>query len=645
MFRYNSKNFLLHLLVVLNTLSWTPIMSLPQGAPETVCDTMLPFHGGGFLPQSTVPPFNIVPSTSVIGQGQTLRVDIQGGPFGINFGGFMIQARNRNPPYQIIGQFNPTLDGRAKLMNCENSVNNSATHSNARPKTDVSLEWLTPVDFLGQVIFNATVAQQYDTFWVGIPSNPVQVVKRDVAPSYSPPGTREPYNPTRVPYVPLNEPTTTTQKPDDPFYVGCGRSKTCFGFPDNCVKDKSCKAVASTIVRGDIYEFELKSFENNAAYVALGLSDDNKMGDDLVIECVPQNGQISAYSSYTAGGPNYAATRAGVPQNTHRLLDYSLIDGVIYCKVQREPVTIVKDKMFDLINSKYHLLVAAGRSLKESGVGYHDIGRLPSAQPINLAVVQDLSGSSVLLLRLHGAFMIAAWIGTTSLGILLARYFKQTWVGSQTCGKDQWFVWHRVCMVTTWTLTMVAFVLIFVELGAWSAERNPHAILGVITTFLCFIQPIGAIFRPAPNSKNRPFFNWAHWLGGNLAHILAIVTIFFAVGLTKAELPQWMDWILVGFIVFHVIVHLIYSVFLCMQIAGCSSDRQQTQRVNTFQMGEMGHHAMRNGMKLERNMDAPYARFRKGLLGVYIVVLALFVVALILVVVLAPIEETLKSSL
>lgn len=76
-------------------------------------------------------------------------------------------------------------------------------------------------------------------------------------------------------------------------------------------------------------------------------------------------------------------------------------------------------------------------------------------------------------------------------------------------------------MVTTWSLTMAAFVIIFVQIKGWSGEPNPHAILGTITTILCFIQPIGALFRPAPNSKNRPFFNWAHWLGGNLAHLLA----------------------------------------------------------------------------------------------------------------------------
>lgn len=49
---------------------------------------------------------------------------------------------------------------------------------------------------------------------------------------------------------------------------------------------------------------------------------------------------------------------------------------------------------------------------------------------------------------------------------------------------------------------------------------------------------------------------------GNVAHILAIVSIFFAVKLGKAELPEWMDFILVAYVAFHVIIHLIYSVSL-----------------------------------------------------------------------------------
>lgn len=75
-------------------------------------------------------------------------------------------------------------------------------------------------------------------------------------------------------------------------------------------------------------------------------------------------------------------------------------------------------------------------------------------------------------------------------------------------------------MVLTWALTTVGFIVIFVELKAWSSESNPHAILGLITTILCFIQPIGAYFRPHPGTSKRPIFNWAHWFGGNAAHII-----------------------------------------------------------------------------------------------------------------------------
>lgn len=157
----------------------------------------------------------------------------------------------------------------------------------------------------------------------------------------------------------------------------------------------------------------------------------------------------------------------------------------------------------------------------ENSVGYHDIGRLASSQATYLAEVSVVSGSSMLFVRLHAAFMLTAWIGTASVGILLARYFKQTWVGSQLCGKDQWFAWHRFFMVLTWLLTLAASILIFIQIGGWSAEDNPHAIIGAVTTIICFLQPFGALLRPDPTSSKRPIFNWLHWLAGNAAHICA----------------------------------------------------------------------------------------------------------------------------
>lgn len=43
-----------------------------------------------------------------------------------------------------------------------------------------------------------------------------------------------------------------------------------------------------------------------------------------------------------------------------------------------------------------------------------------------------------------------------------------------------------------------------------------------------------------------------------------VVTIFFAVKLNKAELPEWFDWIMAAFVAFHVVMHLILSVCLLL---------------------------------------------------------------------------------
>lgn len=612
----------------------SPSITLPNGAPESVCNTMLPFHGGGIPPLTTTSPFRITPVTSVIGSGQVLQVEIESFPANLVFKGYMIQARNRFPPNQVLGRFELTDEAAVKLINC-GGESNTATHVNTQTKKDLALEWIAPADFKGEVVFNGTIAQDYDKFWVGIESLPVKIVESGQNPT-SVVGistSRRPPTSTTVPsYV---APTSSKAESFDPIYEGCGENKGCFGFPEGCVANRNCRAIVATIVQGERYIFEMKSGYNRPAYVAMGLSTDAKMGDDSVIECVPEQGTVNAYTSMTFAGP-YGVSRQGIAQNFIQLREKSYIDGVIYCKVERDAVSTVKGQKYDLINEKYHLLLATGSSADSTHVSYHDIGRHVSGAPLFLAEVGAVQGTSKLLLRLHGAFMLTAWIGTASLGILLARYFRQTWVGSQLCGKDQWFAWHRFLMVLTWILTVAGFIVIFVEIGGWSQADNPHAILGVVTTVLCFLQPIGAFFRPHPGTKRRPVFNWLHWLCGNLAHIIAIVAIFFAVKLSKAELPDWLDFILVAFVAFHVFMHLIFS------IGGCVSERRNGQRVTSFPMADMT--PSRNSMSSsDRKQDAAFSGFRKVMLFFYILIILGFVIALVVITVLAPIEDTVES--
>ena len=142
--------------------------------------------------------------------------------------------------------------------------------------------------------------------------------------------------------------------------------------------------------------------------------------------------------------------------------------------------------------------------------------KIVSAAAQGLGEVGALQSKSRLFIYLHGAFMLAAWICSASLGIIMARYFKQTWTSHRWFNLDQWFIWHRNFMMLTWLLTMAGFILIVLELRDISEtiNTNPHVIIGFVTVGLCFLQPFLALVRCSPNHSMRPLFNWVHWLIG-----------------------------------------------------------------------------------------------------------------------------------
>lgn len=162
--------------------------------------------------------------------------------------------------------------------------------------------------FISFTIFNfsSTIAENYQTFWVGVTSPVLEISKHLVKDDPLPPHAKRPIS-TTPPYFKPEIPQESSAE-FDPFYTDCSVKKLCFGAPQNCVASKNCKAVAAVTVSGDQYDFELKA-GSNAAWVAVGLSDDQKMGGDSVIECVKTpNGAVDAYMSWTTAKP-YSSTR------------------------------------------------------------------------------------------------------------------------------------------------------------------------------------------------------------------------------------------------------------------------------------------------------------------------------------------------
>ncbi|XP_011498802.1 PREDICTED: putative ferric-chelate reductase 1 homolog [Ceratosolen solmsi marchali] len=593
------------------------VWSSPTGAPLSTCNTLMPMHNKA--PQTSNPPYQLLPSK---GQGR-IRL-ILGSPEGDGYEGFIILARDVETG-ELVGEFNNLPETSARHLECTPGLKNGVTHVKPEKIHNLEIDWEAPADYEGTIIFNSTICKTWDVFWVGVESPRITVVKRSIDIHSTPPTITFP----RVTTPPYYTPTTEIVNTDDDnvFYDGCGATKNCFGTPNACVEQKNCAAAVSVLVKGEQYIFEMQS--RNSKYVAVGLSADNKMGDDSVVECINNDNQVSLHMSWNDGKKNIRIpTLPGAIES----ISSSVQDGIMTCKFFRNKLTVVQGQQFDLVNTPYHLLIAIGSGLKEKSVGYHDIARASSGETRLLSDVSEgLVASSELLVRIHGALMLASWIGTASVGILLARYYRQTWVASQLCGKDQWFAWHRFFMFLTWSMTIGAFVVIFVELESWSSATY-HASIGLATTILSFIQPFMAAMRPHPGAPRRILFNWVHWFIGNAAHICGIIAIFFAVRLTKAKLPEWVDWILVAYVVFHVLTHLFLT------FAGCASDKQGSQRVNSFPMKDV--HARNSMTHPDARRDAPHSGLRKLVFGVYFVVIAVFALALIVIAVLAPIGDS-----
>lgn len=297
---------------------------------------------------------------------------------------------------------------------------------------------------------------------------------------------------------------------------------------------------------------------------------------------------------------------------------------------------------------EHFLLLASGRELGENSIGEHFELRAYSDYAVNLTVPANVvPGERSVLILVHGSLMIVAWIGLTSIGIVFARYFKKSWTNHKICGKDVWFFWHFICMSLTWVLTITAYIIIFVDLGQW--RTTVHSVAGTVTLAFAFVQPIGGIFRPHPTAKGRPVFNFMHFCFGNVTHTLAIITIFFAVPLISAEIPYWTTYVLVAFVSFYLLMHIIFSVSLIVWCAvkilinifipdDFSMQRNEGRQTSDGKQGTIGELLKcltRIFIDLKRVLQ--YQVLSKTLFGFFVLTILLFVIALILIIGLAEV--------
>ncbi|XP_066283687.1 cytosolic beta-glucosidase-like [Branchiostoma lanceolatum] len=141
------------------------------GAPESACVDMMP--GGWSGPQDPPSPYNI--QVTYIPDSHSFNVRVAGD----QFRAVLLQAR-RPGSTEPVGTFHPPQFSDLKLLTCS-APGDSVTNSLPIMKTEVEVTWAPPSQTnLGSIYFVSTVMNSCRNYWVGVQSEPLSELTRDI---------------------------------------------------------------------------------------------------------------------------------------------------------------------------------------------------------------------------------------------------------------------------------------------------------------------------------------------------------------------------------------------------------------------------------------------------------------------------------
>ncbi|XP_021366791.1 ferric-chelate reductase 1-like isoform X1 [Mizuhopecten yessoensis] len=317
------------------------------------------------------------------------------------------------------------------------------------------------------------------------------------------------------------------------------------------------------------------------SWAAIGFSGDRSMGSDSVVACVSSGGVIAAESGYTDGRSYRSLSNKDLGLSA---VTGTVVDSVMSCSFTRTMNIPGQQEFYDL-QQDWHILFARGQAVSGNPTK-HAQSPIISREAVDFQSTSTLTGTEVSypLVKAHGSLMIVAWVLLASIGIFVARYMKPLWPNSTLLGAKVWFPIHRICMGTAMTLTIIAFIIIFVEAGGYAHNIGVsagsilfgqyHPVLGIIVTILSVVNPTMAIFRCAPDHEKRPIFNFAHRICGISAHIIAAITIIFGTYLEKSQATGSASGVAIAYLWVFMIVNIVLEVYMLTKRreAGRSAD-------------------------------------------------------------------------
>ncbi|XP_068438416.1 putative ferric-chelate reductase 1 [Clinocottus analis] len=521
---------------------------------------MRPFHSG-LSPQTVPAPYTVTTDHSSYRLGDEVKVQIRAASSKA-FIGFLLQAREaggRSP----VGSFTLTTGG-TQLLPCSQRPNSAVSHTSDSVKTSIQMTWRS--EDMKPIQFHASFVQNYRTFWVDVTSPAINFTDDNSGGSTHLPTT----------------PTTTIYQPAPPvgsiINADCGVTKLCFSQPSNCnpAANAECYFMSAMMLSPTAAAIHYEMTGPSDGYVSFGFSDDQMMGNDDIYICgIASDGMVRLQHAFSRG----KTTPQAIPLGNVSDLRASVLNGVISCSFTS--INIVSTQRTTGFNKTYYILFAHGPN-SNGRIQLHT-GTFISSDKVDIStpwIVRKAGWPHII--KVHGALMLIAWMTLGSLGMMVARYLKGVTKRQKLCGKDVWFLVHVAVMSVTTAATIIAFILSFSYVRAWSGGAHP--VLGCLVMILSFLQPIVALLRCGPQHPRRFLFNWFHALNGVFIKVLAVAAIFTGLKLIDSSLDQWLMKVMGGLVGWEVLFYILLEVHLKWKFTNADTLESKMIKVDVLLM-------------------------------------------------------------
>ncbi|XP_074478137.1 putative ferric-chelate reductase 1 isoform X1 [Sebastes fasciatus] len=536
--------------VVLLLVCVAPLVrSYSSGQVEDSCEDMRPHHAG-LSPQTEPASFTVTTEHSSYRLGEEVKVQLQA-PASTPFIGFLLQAREeggRSP----VGSFTLRA-GAAQLLTCSQRPNSAVSHRSESVKTSIQVTWRSEASGNAKPIqFRASFVHNYTTFWVDVRSPAMTFTNDSTGGSTSLPTTPTTTSSTNTP-ITIHQPAPPVNSISS---ADCGVTKLCFSQPSNCdpTANADCYFMSAMMLSPTDAAIRYEMTGPSDGYISFGFSDDQMMGNDDIYICgVGSDGLARLQHALSTG----RTAPQAVPLGNVSDIRASVQDGGISCSFIS--MNIISPQRTSGINKTYHIMFAHGPSTN-GRILFHT-GTFISTDKVDISrpgLIRKAGWPHII--KAHGALMLIAWMTTGSLGMMVARYLKGVTKRQNRGGKDVWFQVHVAVMSVTVAATVIAFILSFSYVQAWSGGAHP--VLGCLVMILSFLQLILALLRCGPQHPRRFLFNWSHALNGVSIKTLAVAAIFTGLKLIESTVDQWLMKVMGGLVGWEALFLILLEVHL-----------------------------------------------------------------------------------